>query len=52
MYQDFLLLVVLLVGMLVIINIYMSIYIKVYDDPLLQRIYVDLKKIYPDIRNK
>jgi hypothetical protein len=52
MNQDFLILVILLSGMFIIISIYMSRYLKVYDDPLLQRIYLDLKKVYPDIDSK
>ena len=52
MSQDFLILVILLSGMFIIISIYMSRYLKVYDDPLLQRIYLDLKKVYPDIDSK
>lgn len=52
MYQDFLLLIILLIGILIILNIYMSRYIKIYDDPLLEKIYLDLKKIYPDIDSK
>ena len=52
MSQDFLILVILLSGMFIIISIYMSRYLKVYDDPLLQRIYLDLKKVYPGIDSK
>jgi len=52
MNQDFLILVILLSGMFIIISIYMSRYLKVYDDPLLQRIYLDLKKVYPYIDSK
>jgi len=49
---DIIILIALLFGVFFFIRSYFSQAIKVYDDPILSKIYQDLKKIYPDIDKK
>lgn len=49
---DILLLIILLIGVFFILKSFLKKNLKIYDDPMLLKIYDDLKKIYPEIESK